>query len=988
MTGQTISHYKILEKLGEGGMGVVYKAMDIKLKRTVALKFLPAELTRDAEAKKRFIFEAQAASALEHNTICNIHEIDETENGQLFIVMAYYEGQTLRQKIEQGPLKIDEAVNIAIQIARGLTKAHEQKIIHRDIKPDNILLTTDGEVKILDFGLAKLSGRNKLTSEGITLGTTAYMSPEQASGKALDQRGDIWSLGVVLYEMITGQLPFNAEYEQAMIYSILNEKPTPPSARRSDVPMELERIILKALAKNPQERYQHMDEIVVDLKAVKLNSKSVPHSRHKQKKPHRSLRKTILLSLLLVSIVLLGFLAGKFVFNKRETDVTPRPVAVISFENQTGDKTYDYLQKAIPNLLITKLEESNYLRVTTWERMRDLLKQMGHEDVEMITPRLGFELCRRDSVQTIVLGSFTKAGDIFATDVKVLDVGSKKLLKSASSKGQGVGSILKNQIDELAESIVKNLGAAPQKAQKTGKPVAELTTSSMEAYNYFLKARDAFYKLYTKEARYYCYQALKYDSTFANAYLLLSLSSMGTPAEKEALIKARQYAYTTSEKWRLIIYGRYALKVENNWENAHSYFLQLVRKFPQEKLGHIYLGWFYFNLGSYQKAITEFKKTLELDPSFKLALNFLGYTYAKTNDFEQAVASLKKYISLAPDEANPYDSMGDIYFMWGRIGIAIMEYTEAIRIKTDFKSRQKIAYCYALQEDYSNAFLWLEKYITHCQTVKDKTSARLLKGFYHYWCGKYQSAEQILTETEKTALSTHNPLITAFAQWIKGWVYFEQGKFRKTRREFEKWRVTFQHRQAVGNRAFQNTEYNFALGLTFLAEGNIDSARSYLKKCNALAVRTDENNSLEMANYFCRLLRAEISLHEEAPGRAIELFAQKAAPRLNSEPRTFRVLTYHVPFFRDILARAYLKQGKTDEAIAEYKRLTTSAPESNNLNLIRPVYHFRLARLYEQKGWPGKATEQYEKFLNICNSAKADPPERAVAEKRLAALNN
>ena len=225
MIGKIISHYKILEKLGEGGMGVVYKAQDTKLKRTVALKFLPPELTRDPEAKERFIREAQAASALQHNNICTVHDIDETPDGQLFMVMDCYEGQTLKEKINSCPLKIDESLDIAIQVAEGLQDAHEKGIIHRDIKSSNIMFSSKGQIKITDFGLAKLSGHTKLTQTGTAVGTVAYMSPEQSRSLEVDRRTDIWSFGVLLYEMITGQLPFKGEYDQAVIYSIMNEDP-------------------------------------------------------------------------------------------------------------------------------------------------------------------------------------------------------------------------------------------------------------------------------------------------------------------------------------------------------------------------------------------------------------------------------------------------------------------------------------------------------------------------------------------------------------------------------------------------------------------------------------------------------------------------------------------------------------------------------------------------------------------------------------------
>ncbi|MCI0561400.1 MAG: protein kinase [Nitrososphaera sp.] len=268
MIGKTISHYKILEKLGGGGMGVVYKAEDTKLKRLVALKFLPPDLTRDEEAKERFIHEAQAASALDHPNICVIHEIDETEDGQIFICMAYYEGETLKKKIERGPLSIDQTLDLAIQIAQGLAKAHEKEIIHRDIKPANVFVTNDGIVKIVDFGLAKFAGQSRLTKTGTTLGTIAYMSPEQARGEEVDHRTDIWALGVVLYEMLTGQLPFRGEYDQAVMYEIVNEDPKPATSLRPEVPATLAQIIDRALSKEPEARHASATDLLNDLKMI------------------------------------------------------------------------------------------------------------------------------------------------------------------------------------------------------------------------------------------------------------------------------------------------------------------------------------------------------------------------------------------------------------------------------------------------------------------------------------------------------------------------------------------------------------------------------------------------------------------------------------------------------------------------------------------------------------------------------------------------
>jgi dienelactone hydrolase len=265
MIGETISHYRILEKIGSGGMGEVYLAEDTKLERRVALKFLPAQYCADEEERKRFIHEAKAASALDHANICSVYEIGETPEGQLFIAMGYYAGKTLKEKIKSGPLSINESLEIAMQIAEGLKKAHGKGIVHRDLKPANIMLTDEGTVKIVDFGLAKLKGLTRLTKSGTTLGTVAYMSPEQALGKEVDQRSDIWSLGVILYEMLTGKLPFKGEYDQAMLYAVINEEPELLSKMRSDIPDELKRIVRRVLEKSPEKRYQTADDFLKEL---------------------------------------------------------------------------------------------------------------------------------------------------------------------------------------------------------------------------------------------------------------------------------------------------------------------------------------------------------------------------------------------------------------------------------------------------------------------------------------------------------------------------------------------------------------------------------------------------------------------------------------------------------------------------------------------------------------------------------------------------
>jgi serine/threonine protein kinase len=337
MTGKTILHYKILEKIGAGAMGVVYKARDLKLNRLVALKFLSPEVAEDSEALERFINEAQTASALDHANICTIHEINETEDGQMFLCMAYYDGETLKEKIKDGPMELEEAIDIARQIATGLQRAHQAGIIHRDIKPGNIIITQWGEVKILDFGIARLAGQDRMTKPGTTLGTVAYMSPEQVQRKATDHRTDIWSLGVVFYEMLSGQLPFSGDSEAAVIYSIVNAEPAALSEYRDDLPELVVKFIYKALAKQPDESYPGVEGMLADLQELKDENSDQSKALRVKSLHLKRFSKYLAVAMFVLVLGLAGLL---WYFFGETGDISPTPLTITPFTRYIGHESH------------------------------------------------------------------------------------------------------------------------------------------------------------------------------------------------------------------------------------------------------------------------------------------------------------------------------------------------------------------------------------------------------------------------------------------------------------------------------------------------------------------------------------------------------------------------------------------------------------------------------------------------------------------------
>jgi len=665
-TGSTFAgRYQVIEELGHGGMGRVYKVHDTEIKEKVALKLLRPEITLDKEAVERFSNELKLARKISHRNVCRMFDLGRAE-GTTFITMEFVPGEDLKSFIHRSKqLSIGTAISIAKHVCEGLEEAHRLGVIHRDLKPGNIMIDKDGDAKIMDFGIARsLSGRG-ITGAGVMIGTPEYMSPEQVEGKEVDQKSDIYSLGVILFEMVTGRLPFAGDTPLSVAHKQKYEAPEDPKKMNAQVSDDLARVILKCLAKDGDKRFQSAAELGTELGRIE---QGLPTTGRviAPKKSFTSREITVKFNLRKLAVPLTAFIvlaAAAVILWKviphQKAPAAPKienSIAVISFENHTGDKAFDYLQEAIPDLLITSLERENKLYVATWERMQDLLEQMGKKNVEVIDRQLGFELCRREGIKTIVLGSYIKAGETFATDVKVLDVDTKKLLRGSSSKGEGVSSIINKQIDELTKEISEGLGQSRKDIESAEGPLADVTTRSMEAYGYYLEGREDIRKFYFDDARIAFEKAVKLDPDFAMAYAALYYANtnlQNKEAGATAIKRAKALSLKTTEKERLRIEAYYANAIERDPEKGYRIRRQIAEKYPKEKEIFNSLGLYYRNNNDFDKSIIEFNRALEIDPNYGEVHNNLGYVYLQMGDFSKAVEHLKKYVSLSPGEDGP-----------------------------------------------------------------------------------------------------------------------------------------------------------------------------------------------------------------------------------------------------------------------------------------------------------------------------------------------
>ncbi|HET7209742.1 MAG TPA: protein kinase [Terriglobales bacterium] len=933
IVGRTLGHYRIVEKIGAGGMGVVYRAHDERLERDVALKVLPPGTLADESARKRFRREAIALSKANHPNIATVHDFD-TQDGLDFLVMEYIPGTTLCEKLASRSLSEKEVITLGMQLAEGLSAAHEHGVVHRDVKPANLRLTVDGRLKILDFGLAKLrSGASATTkSQSLTethavIGTLPYMAPEQLLGGEIDARTDIHAAGLVLYEMATGRRPFAEVERSQLIGAILHQAPVPPSQLSPNVSAEIERIIGKCLEKEPENRYQSAKELAVDLRRIALaSSRAGGPSATRLRRDWAS--KTAVVALTMGALLVMGALLFR---SRRVYALNPSDTIVLAdFVNSTSDPVFD---DTLNQALTVDLEQSPFLKILPQTKIQDTLRLMGRSPDESVTPEVGRELCQRAGGKAVLWGSIATLGTQYVIGLTAAECSTGDHLASEQIQSVNKESVLK-VLGKAASGLRSKLGESLSSVQKFDAPLEQATTASLEALKAYSLARKTQHQKGNSAAIPLFKRAIELDPNFAVAHAALGLaySNLGEPGlANDYLQRAYELRDRVSEREKLRISAFYHSYVRGDLVKGNEIYELWAQEYPRDGVPLGNLGANYSYMGQYEKAVSQTLEHLRIDPDDALGYGNLVVQYAALNRFDEAKAVYQQAMARKLEDTGLHANL---------YGVAFLQADAA-------EMQRQIA-----------------------------------------WAAGQPGAEDLLLSLASDTEAFYGHLSKARALSLRA---IDSARRSDQKETAAGWQINAALREAeFGNAAPARKATSSALALASTRDVQILAA---LALARAGALVEAEKIAQDLAKRFPRdtlinsywlpTINAAIEINRRNPSKAIEIFQVTAPYELGESYPQFQVGGSLYPVY--VRAQAYLLLHRGDEAAAEFQRIIDHRGILMNCPL-GALARLGLARAHALQGHAVTARSEYQNFLNLWEDADPVIPILKQAKAEFAKL--
>ncbi len=944
LVGRQLGPYRVERRIGAGGMGVVYEALDTRLERSVALKLLPAAYGHDPEAKERFIREARAASALDHPNICTVHDVGESDDGRIFIVMAYYRGETLRQKLRHGPLAATEARELAIQVARGLAQAHEAGIVHRDVKPANVIVSERGEAKILDFGIAKIAGQADLTRPGDAPATPAYISPERARGEDAGVLADVWSLGVMLYEMLAGRRPFPGDDAQAVIYQILNREPEPLEEVCPQAPAALARTVAKAMAKDPAARHGHVAELLAELEGA-----TPPPAA--SARPGRKRR------IALAAVLFTGLSALGGWWAVRDVDSSGRhSLAVLRFENLSGEQQLEWLRYGLADLMITDLSQSPEIDVLDLRRLDQILASPqdsggGGPPVEQLR-RLSRE------AETVLEGSFVRSGERLRINFSVRETASGRIL--FRDWVEDPAERLFAMVDKVSRETRRGFGV-PQRVELAD-TVAEVTTSSYEAWRLFSEGRELGRQSRWQEARPLFEQAVAVDSTFALA--LADLGNLHVNLGHQRV--AREYSRRATERAdRLPLQQRYFVEAEfysgswSGYARAIEAYRQGLELFPDDLGLRSNLASHMVYLERYEEAVRVYQAAIDRGDDYAGTYYGAATAQGALNDFETGGKILAQLVHHRPDDGFAQLAMGWNLTDGGRLEAAAEALRRAAALSPgDFNVRQGWWRWRILRQDWEGAARDGRE-----MAASSDPHDRWLGLVCDAWTGLYGGHSRPAMErfAEATRAYSEPEGNTALSHCWTARLLLQTGRPVEA--------------LAAAQRARQEAPGDWpelaGLFLSAVAQQALGRPMAADRLAEALGERAEQRPNRGQQRQL-RHLAGRLALARGETGRALRELTAAAALL---PPRGFwfhwHVLPEHVPLWY-ALGEAELAAGRPRNAAEWFRKVTSSGTEHLGYPVLFVRSFYRLGKIHEALGDAQSAAEAYGRFHDYWRDGDLD----------------